>query len=242
VKVPEPPYHRLVPYAPLLTESEAEAAVAKLPEWSREGDTIVRSVRCDSFRAAVGLVNAVADAAEAADHHPDIQIVWRRVTFRLTSKASGGLTAKDTEMASTIDRLVATQTTADAAPFREAFPIIQAADPEGLARFYADAFGFEQGYRFPTDGALDYAFLKLPPLGIGIGRRPAHADTLPDDRGWELWIYADDADAAVERARQAGASVVEEAQDQPWGERVALVADPEGNRIRIGAEIAREGG
>ncbi len=202
---------------------------------------MMRTVRCASFRAAIGLVTAVADAAEAADHHPDIDLVWRRVTFRLTSKASGGLTAKDMEMAATIDRLNATQAAADAAPFREAFPIIQAADPDRLARFYADAFGFEERYRFPADGALEYAFLKLPPLGIGIARRPAQA-AIPDDRGWELWIYADDADAGVERARHAGASVLEEARDQPWGERVALVVDPEGTRIRIGAAGEKDRG
>jgi 4a-hydroxytetrahydrobiopterin dehydratase len=47
----------------------------------------------------------VADAAEEADHHPDIEINWRRVTFRLTTKASKGLTAKDVAMAATVDRL-----------------------------------------------------------------------------------------------------------------------------------------
>jgi lactoylglutathione lyase len=53
--------------------------------------------------------------------------------------------------------------------------------------------------------------------------------------GFELWIYADDTDAAVERVTASGATVIEPPADQPWGERVALVADPEGNRIRIGA-------
>jgi 4a-hydroxytetrahydrobiopterin dehydratase len=96
-----------MPYAPLLSEPEVSAALADLPHWTREGDAIVCTVRCASFRAAIDLVNAVADAAEAADHHPDIEIVWRRVTFRLTSKASGGLTAKDVDMAGTIERLAA---------------------------------------------------------------------------------------------------------------------------------------
>jgi 4a-hydroxytetrahydrobiopterin dehydratase len=94
-----------MPYAPLLSEPEISAALANLPQWTREGESITRMVRCPTFRAAIDLVNAVADAAEAADHHPDIEIVWRRVTFRLTSKASGGLTARDAEMAATIDRL-----------------------------------------------------------------------------------------------------------------------------------------
>jgi 4a-hydroxytetrahydrobiopterin dehydratase len=95
-----------MPYAPLLDTPALAEALAALPEWSREGDWLVRTVRCPSFRAAIELVNRVADAAEAADHHPDIEIVWRRVTFRLTSKASGGLTERDTQMAAAIDRLV----------------------------------------------------------------------------------------------------------------------------------------
>jgi 4a-hydroxytetrahydrobiopterin dehydratase len=95
-----------MPYAPLLSEPELASALAEVPGWSREGEAIQRTVRCATFRAAIELVNAVADAAEAADHHPDIEIVWRRVTLHLTSKASGGLTAKDLDMAATIDRLV----------------------------------------------------------------------------------------------------------------------------------------
>lgn len=95
-----------MPYAPLLTEPELERALAGLPDWERDGEAIRRTVRCPSFRAAIELVNAVADAAEAADHHPDIEIVWRRVTFRLTSKASGGLTGRDVALAGEIDGLV----------------------------------------------------------------------------------------------------------------------------------------
>jgi 4a-hydroxytetrahydrobiopterin dehydratase len=99
-------YHRVMPYAPLLREDEIATALADLPDWTREGEAIVRAARCPSFRAAIELVNAVADAAETADHHPDMEIVWRRVTFRLTSKASGGLTARDIELARRIDELV----------------------------------------------------------------------------------------------------------------------------------------
>ena len=95
-----------MPYAPLLTDAELTAALAALPEWERDGDAIRRTVRCPSFRAAIELVNLVADAAEAADHHPDIEVVWRRVTLRLTSKASGGLTQRDVALAGEIDVLV----------------------------------------------------------------------------------------------------------------------------------------
>jgi 4a-hydroxytetrahydrobiopterin dehydratase len=98
-----------MPYAPLLAEAEIDAALGERPAWHREGAELVREVRCPSFMDAIRLVNRVADAAEAADHHPDIDIRWRRVTFRLTTKAAGGLTFRDRDMAATIDGLVPDQ-------------------------------------------------------------------------------------------------------------------------------------
>jgi 4a-hydroxytetrahydrobiopterin dehydratase len=94
-----------MPYATPLTEPEIAAALESIPDWRREGDWLVRTVECPTFRAAISLVGRVADAAEEADHHPDIEINWRRVTFRLTTKAAHGLTARDVAMAATIDRL-----------------------------------------------------------------------------------------------------------------------------------------
>lgn len=125
--------------------------------------------------------------------------------------------------------------------FREAFPIIEADDVDSLVSFYVAAFGFEVGYRWPTRGRLQYAFLRLPPLGIGIGRRPngePDADLSrrpPDRRGFTLWIYADDVDNAMDRVLAAGARLIQAPSDEAWGERVAFVADPEGNGIYIGA-------
>ena len=94
-----------MPYAPLLSDTEIADRLAALPEWRREGDWIVRTVRCPTFRAAIDLVDRAADAAEAADHHPDFEINWRRVTFKLTTKAAGGLSHKDFDMASQIEAL-----------------------------------------------------------------------------------------------------------------------------------------
>ncbi len=96
-----------MPYATPLTEPEIVAALLTVPDWRREGDWLVRTVERPSFRSSIALVAAVADAAEAADHHPDIEISWRRVTFRLTTKAAKALTAKDVAMAASIDRLAA---------------------------------------------------------------------------------------------------------------------------------------
>jgi 4a-hydroxytetrahydrobiopterin dehydratase len=95
-----------MPWAPLLSNEEIDEVLRSHAAWRREGETLVRTVRCPTFRDAIALVNQVADAAEAADHHPDIDIRWRRVTFRLTTKAADGLTHRDAEMAATIDELV----------------------------------------------------------------------------------------------------------------------------------------
>lgn len=56
----------------------------------------------------------------------------------------------------------------------------------------------------------------------------------PLPRSISLWTYTDDCDALVERIRAAGGTITEEPADQPWGERVARVLDPDGNQIIIG--------
>ena len=59
---------------------------------------------------------------------------------------------------------------------------------------------------------------------------------------FSLWVYATDCDAAVERLRAAGSTIVAEPADQPWGERIGIVADPDGNTVMIGQRPAAEGG
>lgn len=90
---------------PLLTDSEIADALTGLDGWSRSGDALTRSVEAASFPAGIDLVRRVADAAEAANHHPDIDIRWRTVTFTLSTHSAGGLTAQDVALAREIDRL-----------------------------------------------------------------------------------------------------------------------------------------
>ncbi len=96
-----------MPYADPLTDDELTAALGGLPEWARDGDIIRRSVKVAGVRAAADLVGAVADAADAADHHPDVHITgYRTVTFELTTHAAKALTRRDIELAAEIDRLI----------------------------------------------------------------------------------------------------------------------------------------
>ncbi|MFC8450531.1 4a-hydroxytetrahydrobiopterin dehydratase [Kitasatospora sp. NPDC057223] len=87
----------------LLTEDEITQGLAALPEWSRVGDTIVRTASADDFPAAIRVVVAVAADAQALDHHPDIDIRWRTLHFALSTHSSGGLTALDLTLAARID-------------------------------------------------------------------------------------------------------------------------------------------
>jgi 4a-hydroxytetrahydrobiopterin dehydratase len=96
-----------MPYAEPLTDAQLADAIAALPEWTRAGVTLSRSVKVADFQAAVALVNAVADAAEAANHHPDICITgYRTVSFELSTHAAGALTRRDIDLATEIDRLI----------------------------------------------------------------------------------------------------------------------------------------
>ncbi|MGH3849059.1 MAG: 4a-hydroxytetrahydrobiopterin dehydratase [Pseudonocardiaceae bacterium] len=80
-------------------------AVAALDGWEGDMASIRRTVQAVSFPAAIDLVSQVAQEAERMDHHPDIDIRWRNVTFVLSTHDSGGVTELDLELAAKIDAL-----------------------------------------------------------------------------------------------------------------------------------------
>jgi 4a-hydroxytetrahydrobiopterin dehydratase len=89
----------------LLTADEVRTALTGLTGWSGDPAGISRTVAAPTFPAAIRLVVEVAEAAEDADHHPDIDIRWRNVTFALSTHSAGGVTSKDTALARRIDEL-----------------------------------------------------------------------------------------------------------------------------------------
>jgi 4a-hydroxytetrahydrobiopterin dehydratase len=88
-----------------MTADAIARELAALPAWKLDGGEIVRTFDCGNFNGSIGFVNAVADAANAADHHPDIAISWNSVTLRLSSHDAHGLTERDFALARTIDAL-----------------------------------------------------------------------------------------------------------------------------------------
>ncbi len=118
-----------------------------------------------------------------------------------------------------------------ASRFREPFPILQVADLQRSLGFYRDLLGFELIYSFPSDDEPGFVSLALDGGKLALGQAGGTIETATAS----LWLYADDVDAAVSDLREAGVRVVAEPADQPWGERVASVSDPDGYTVHLGA-------
>ncbi len=92
----------------LTTERLSDIAIQRelgsLPGWSRRGDVITKTYQFRAFLTGIEFVNAVAKAAEAADHHPDIDIRYTKVTCSLSTHSAGGITQKDLDLAKKIER------------------------------------------------------------------------------------------------------------------------------------------
>lgn len=96
-----------MPRPTALTPDQLADALETLPGWSGDSTGIRREVECSSFPAAIAVVDAIAVAAEAADHHPDIDIRWRTLRFTLSTHDVGGVTELDVKLAHEIDAAAA---------------------------------------------------------------------------------------------------------------------------------------
>ena len=91
----------------LSSDAEIAAALRDLPGWSAEGGALVRTVEAPDFMTGIRLVDRVAEVAEEVDHHPDIDIRWRTLTFRCSTHSAGGLTEFDVALAAAISDEIA---------------------------------------------------------------------------------------------------------------------------------------
>ncbi len=91
-----------------LKEEEIAKRLTQLGGWTREGESISRSYKFPSFMKAMEFINKVAELAEDADHHPDLFNSWRTVRLSLTTHDEGGLTERDFNLATKINRIQGT--------------------------------------------------------------------------------------------------------------------------------------
>ena len=88
-----------------LSTEKVKTTLATVPDWKKKGATIARTYPFKDFPAAIKFINTVAELAEQAWHHPDIDIRWNKVTLTLTTHDAGGLTEKDFDLARKFDAL-----------------------------------------------------------------------------------------------------------------------------------------
>jgi 4a-hydroxytetrahydrobiopterin dehydratase len=89
-----------------LSEAEIAQSLTTVPQWERQGAEIMRTYAFPSYLAGIEFVTRVASLAEAANHHPDIHVGWRKVTLRLSTHSAHALTQKDFDLARQVDALV----------------------------------------------------------------------------------------------------------------------------------------
>ena len=88
-----------------LTDEELRTFLQRHPGWRHEGGMLRRTYEFPAFLRGIHFVQRVAEVAEAQDHHPDIDVRWRKVTLALVTHDAGGLTSRDTRLAGEADRL-----------------------------------------------------------------------------------------------------------------------------------------
>ena len=101
------PHPRLV--RTTLSDLEIQRALGTLPGWARRGDALVKTFAFRSWGAGISFVNRVSDLAERANHHPDLDVRYGKVTVSLSTHDAGGITQADLSLASSIERAATSQ-------------------------------------------------------------------------------------------------------------------------------------
>ncbi|HEX3824420.1 MAG TPA: VOC family protein [Mycobacteriales bacterium] len=121
-----------------------------------------------------------------------------------------------------------------------AFPVAYSHDVEGSAKFW-ELLGFERFYELASpNGELGYVGLRCGTSELAVTHlswpRERYGAAPDDGPRFEMYLYVDDLEAAIEVCRDNGVAVLREAEDMPWGERIASVLDPDGNPVTLCAD------
>jgi lactoylglutathione lyase len=116
--------------------------------------------------------------------------------------------------------------------------VVYSSDVDRAARFW-ESLGFRRHYQLPPEGEPGYVGLRSDGSGAELAVTDAqwaaqrYGLTIGDGPRFEMYVYVSDLDGTVRRLADAGVPVLREPEDMPWGERIATVADPEGNPVAL---------
>ena len=119
---------------------------------------------------------------------------------------------------------------------RRAFPVVYATDVTATARFW-ERLGFTRHVQLPPDGQPGYVGLRRDGAELAVTAREWARDqyglALGDGPRFEMFVYVDNVDALIEALRAEGTPILRDPADTPWGERIATIADPDGNPVTL---------
>jgi 4a-hydroxytetrahydrobiopterin dehydratase len=219
-----------MPASPLIARS-VFAQRFPLADWRIIGRSLVADFRAPNFAAAVRFVSDVGDAAEAAAHHPDIDLRYPgRVRITLTTHASNGLTELDAALASTISALAEQRGVTVALDALAVTEIaIDALDIPKVLPFWKTILGYIDDQPFAPDGIVDAL---VDPLRIGPAIWFQQMDEPRPQRNrihFDLLVAHDAVESRLAAAVDAGGTILStDAAPAFW-----VLADPEGNEICI---------
>jgi lactoylglutathione lyase len=120
-----------------------------------------------------------------------------------------------------------------------AFPVVYATDAERTARFW-ERLGFRRFFQLPEDGTPGYIGLRRENAELAVVAdewpKDQYGLDLGDGPRFEMFVYVADVDELVPQLRTEGVAIMREPADMPWGERVASIADPDGNPVALANE------
>jgi 4a-hydroxytetrahydrobiopterin dehydratase len=216
-----------------LTRDELGAALAGLPGVATGPvGSLTLSVEAPSFPEAVRLIGAVAEQAEALNHHPDVDLRWTRVTFALATHSTGAVSGLDVELARRI-LAAAAEVGAKTLPAAQRVELaLDCVDIPAVKAFWTAALGYREQEIGEVSQAGEWHHTELQaPDGRGPVLWFQRMDPPRTERGrFHLDVYLPDPAAARERlaaALAAGGRLVNDEHAPAWW----VVADPEGNEL-----------
>ncbi len=203
-----------------LTGAQVEAE--GLTGWTFMLDELATRLRCADFAAALRLVDAIGAAAEAADHHPDLDLRWGRVDVRMSSHDVGGVTSRDVALARTISTLAAEQGAEQESATVARYELaLDTPEASAVRPFWAAL----QGMKVSGDGTwadLRDPYDRIPTLWFQeSGQEEPRQHWHPD-----VWVDPSQAQERIDAALAAGGTLVtDEHAPSFW-----VLADPQGNK------------
>jgi 4a-hydroxytetrahydrobiopterin dehydratase len=211
---------------PLLSRADLDRALTSLPGVDRDRvGTLTLTVTAPDFPAAVDLIRAVAEVAERANHHPDVDLRWRTVTFTLSTHSAGGVTELDVALAREILD-AAGRSGAVTRPATQRVEIaLDVVDADRVRPFWAAALGYAE-----RGAGLDGG----PELQDPAGRGPVlwfqAMDQPRTERGrfhLDVYLPEDEIRRRLDACLAAGGRLMTDTHAPSWW----VLADPEGNEV-----------